>query len=229
MADQVTCPLCGLHPVSDDYCPTLLTEIPPGLLSADSGGSSPDEPSLGAASPGADSPGEPPRDDSARRADDTRIQEPPARGPAAPAGPAPARAPADRAVCPVCGCPGSPGEECMQCGRALPPPAAAAGTALVLPSGDRVSIPRGRELVVGRLSDTPGIRRALHDYDAVSRRHCLITVEPDGARVRVRDPGSANGTWLGDDPAQIRPGETRTAALPVRLRLGLNLSITISA
>lgn len=229
MADQVTCPLCGLHPVSDDYCPTLLTEIPPGLLSADSGGSSPDEPSLGAASPGADSPGEPPRDDSARRADDTRIQEPPARGPAAPAGPAPARAPAERAVCPVCGCPGSPGEECMQCGRALPPPAAGAGTALVLPSGDRVSIPRGRELVVGRLSDTPGIRRALHDYDAVSRRHCLITVEPDGARVRVRDPGSANGTWLGDDPAQIRPGETRTAALPVRLRLGLNLSITISA
>ena len=108
----------------------------------------------------------------------------------------------------------------MQCGQTLPSPAAGASTALVLPSGDRVSIPRGRELVVGRLSDTPGIRRALHDYDAVSRRHCLITVTPDGARIRVRDPGSANGTWLGDDPAQIRPGETRTAALPVRLRLG---------
>ena len=71
--------------------------------------------------------------------------------------------------------------------------------------------------------------RAPHDYDAVSRRHCLITVTPDGARVRVRDPGSANGTWLGDDPAQIRPGETRTAALPVRLRLGLHLSTTIGA
>ena len=219
MADQVTCPLCGLHPVSDDYCPTLLTEIPPSLFSADSEESSPDEP---------------PHDDSARRADDTRIQGSPARGPAAPAAPAPARepveqTPAERAVCFVCGCPGSPGEECMQCGQTLPSPAAGASTALVLPSGDRVSIPRGRELVVGRLSDTPGIRRALHDYDAVSRRHCLITVTPDGARVRVRDPGSANGTWLGDDPAQIRPGETRTAALPVRLRLGLHLSITISA
>ena len=223
MADQVTCPLCGLHPVSDDYCPTLLTEIPPSRLSADPG--APSEPP---------SPDEPPHDDSARRADDTRIQEPPARGPAAPAGPAPARepaeqTPAERAVCSVCGCPGSPGEECMQCGQALPPPAAGVNTALVLPSGDRVSIPRGRELVVGRLSDTPGIRRALHDYDAVSRRHCLITVTSDGARVRVRDPGSANGTWLGDDPAQIRPGETRTAVLPVRLRLGLHLSITISA
>ena len=52
MADQVTCPLCGLHPVSDDYCPTLLTEIPPSLFSADSEESSPDEP---------------PHDDSARR------------------------------------------------------------------------------------------------------------------------------------------------------------------
>ena len=215
MADQVTCPLCGLHPVSDDYCSTLLTEIPPGRLCADPG--APSEPP---------SPGEPPHDDSAR-ADDTRIQVPPAQGRAAPAGPAPAPAPAERAVCPVCGCPGRPGGECLQCGRGQPAPDAGAGPALALPSGDRVSIPRGRELVVGRLSDTPGIRRALHDYDAVSRRHCLITVAPDGARVSVRDPGSANGTWLGDDPERIRPGETRTAALPARLRLGLHLSITI--
>jgi len=49
MADQVTCPLCGLHPVSDDYCSTLLTEIPPGRLCADPG--APSEPP---------SPGEPP-------------------------------------------------------------------------------------------------------------------------------------------------------------------------
>ena len=115
MADQVTRPLCGLHPVSNDYCPTLLTEIPPGLLSGGPGGGV-----------------------HVVRAGAARLR------------------------------------------RRVQPP---------LPHHHRA---RRR----------PGLRP---------------------------DPDSVNGIWLGDDPVQIRPGKTRTAALLVRLRLGLHLSTTIGA
>ena len=46
----------------------------------------------------------------------------------------------------------------------------------------------------------------------VSRRHCLITVAPDGATFTLRDLGSANGTGLDGiairaDPVPVRPGQ----------------------
>lgn len=100
---------------------------------------------------------------------------------------------------------------------------------MLLPSGARVSVPAGREIIVGRQSDIPEIRQGLEPFDVVSRRHCFITIALEGDRVSVRDPGSVNHTWVGDDPAEVRPDETRIVPLPVRLRLGQHLSITVSA
>jgi len=137
----------------------------------------------------------------------------------------------DIVTCPECGDQGTAGTECRQCGKPLPvarPLTARAGT-MLLPSGARVSVPAGREIIVGRQSDIPEIRQGLEPFDVVSRRHCFITIALEGDRVSVRDPGSVNHTWVGDDPAEVRPDETRIVPLPVRLRLGQHLSITVSA
>ena len=137
-------------------------------------------------------------------------------------------------TCPGCGDQGHPGQECRQCGQTIPggvvrtAPVAGQTATVLLPSGDRTPIPRGREVTIGRNSELPGIRQGLEPFDAVSRRHCYVTVDPTGASVTVRDPGSANHTWVGDDPTRLGDDEQRTVPLPVRLRLGQHLSITIS-
>jgi hypothetical protein len=135
-------------------------------------------------------------------------------------------------TCPVCGDVGAAGQPCRQCGATLPTVNAvatsASGTAtLRLPSGERVVVPRGREVLIGRMSDIPEIARALEPFDVVGRRHCFIAVSSAENVVSVRDPGSTNGTWVGDDPYPLRAGEPRLAPLPARIRLGQHLAIIV--
>ncbi len=134
-------------------------------------------------------------------------------------------------TCPACGMAGWAGRECDQCGTPLASPSTgqAATATLVLPAGGAVSVPRGREILIGRHSDVAGIRHGLEPYDVVSRRHCYVTVSTTRDEITVRDPGSANGTWTGDDPVEIRPDERRPVALPARIRLGQETYITITA
>lgn len=134
------------------------------------------------------------------------------------------------AVCGRCGDIGPVGEACRQCGSVISgsrPVGAAGQTAMVLPSGVRVPLPKGLEIAVGRGSELAELRSALAAFDAVSRQHFLLIVDPARARVAVRDPGSTNGTWVGDDPRRVQPGEVRYADLPVRIRLGQETIILI--
>lgn len=133
-------------------------------------------------------------------------------------------------TCATCGDQGHPGQRCRQCFDPLPAaqPAAIDSAVVVLPSGTRIRIPCGQEVLIGRHSDVPLIRQGLESFDAVGRRHCYVTVSGAG-EVSVRDPGSTNGTWVGDDSRQVLPDETRTVRLPARVRLGQHLSITFAA
>lgn len=143
--------------------------------------------------------------------------------------PATIRLPDGLAACTVCGHLASRFEACPRCGSL--PPASQQVTArhvlLVLPGGAQVSIPCGQEIVIGRNSDHPSIRHHLAPFDVVSRRHCLVVVDISGAKATIRDLGSANGTWINAEPARLGSNENRTAPLPVQLRLGRQLFITI--
>jgi pSer/pThr/pTyr-binding forkhead associated (FHA) protein len=99
---------------------------------------------------------------------------------------------------------------------------------LLLPSGQRASIPRGQEITIGRQSEIPEVRAGLEPFDVVGRRHCYITVGLGRDKAIVRDPGSTNGTWVGDNPRQVSEQEQRSVELPTRIRLGQHLSITIT-
>ena len=72
-------------------------------------------------------------------------------------------------------------------------------------AGLAVPLPPGEHLL-GREGTVP-----LANTD-VSRRHCVLTVAPDGASFALRDLGSQNGTGLdgsaiGTEPVPVRPGQ----------------------
>lgn len=134
----------------------------------------------------------------------------------------------DAPACPVCQDTLRVQNRCRQCGYdfggTTSPP-----VTIVLPSGESIPVPSASEVVIGRLSEDPTIRDALEPFEAVSRRHCTLRVDPDGAHVTVKDLRSSNGTWVGDDPEQLAIGESRRVPLPARIRLGRHLSLTIRA
>ena len=140
-------------------------------------------------------------------------------------------APREAVICSACGMQGQAGRECDQCGTLLSSHSAGrATTATVqLPTGSAVLVPRGREILIGRHSDLEGIRQGLEQFDVVSRRHCYITISAVSDEATVRDAGSANGTWVGDDPVEVRADDLRPVALPARIRLGQETFITIRA
>ncbi|HET7747509.1 MAG TPA: FHA domain-containing protein, partial [Vicinamibacteria bacterium] len=100
----------------------------------------------------------------------------------------------------------------------LPTSVGVAGPLLRLPEGKRVAVAilsgarKGEavalaqpSLTIGR--DGGGADLALPDPD-VSRRHAAI--ECHGARIVLRDLGSRNGTWMGEDRVSQREIEDRT-------------------
>jgi hypothetical protein len=132
-------------------------------------------------------------------------------------------------TCPQCGDIGHPGEECRQCGATFPllQSVAQRTVSLCLPSGTRLRIPCDQEILIGRQSNVLEIKQALESFDVVSRKHCSILVTGDGSQMTVRDHGSSNHTWVGDDPVELGPNEQRRVSLPVRIRLGQRLFISI--
>jgi S1-C subfamily serine protease len=85
-------------------------------------------------------------------------------------------------------------------------------------AGSELTLEDGRSLILGR---EQGCDLIVRDPRA-SRRHAEIR-SVEGGRVRVRDLGSANGTWVGDDrieeavlaPGQeVRIGDVRLAVVP---------------
>jgi DNA segregation ATPase FtsK/SpoIIIE-like protein len=93
--------------------------------------------------------------------------------------------------------------------HAAPPPGTVAAARLLVtggPDAGGVHLLRGGRVVVGRSADADV---PLDDPD-VSRLHCALTVEPDGA-VTVADLGSTNGTSVdgrpvGTGPVPLPPG-----------------------
>ena len=221
MAHTMTCPLCGQqHPASTTYCMTMLAEIPtvPTELPGQDG------------APGLQGMARCPFDDHEHPVTETYCRwafTPLPENWFVPAAPPPPGPSGPQVICSECGLAGQAGAECVQCGAPLGHPTGAAGTVAELPSGRTVAIPHGREVMIGRLSEIPEIRDGLEQFDAVSRRHCLVTISPAGDRVTVRDPDSANGTWVGDAPEEVAPDEARTSTLPVRLRLGQRVYVTL--
>ena len=133
-------------------------------------------------------------------------------------------------TCQNCGDRGQPGQECRQCRQILlvPITSRAASVRLLFPSGAEATIPTDTEVMIGRQSEIPAVRQTLASFDVVSRVHCYLTVDSTANQITVRDPGSANHTWVGDDPLEVGTDEFRVAPLPSRIRLGRSLAITIS-
>lgn len=135
--------------------------------------------------------------------------------------------------CPNCGARGRAGEACIQCMEVIPRPTSGIRQArqvyVVLPSMQGVAIPRGTEVAIGRRSSIAAISTGLEAFDGVSRRHCYVTIDTVRDTATIRDPGSLNHTWVGDDANQLGAEERRETALPVRIRLGQTAYLTITA
>lgn len=89
----------------------------------------------------------------------------------------------------------------------------------------------GDRSVIGRRSPRrnifPEIDLALAPEDrGVSRVHAFLDHTDDG-RLAVTDAGSANGTWIGDDPTPIPPGRTVTLADGDSFHVGSFTRITV--
>lgn len=131
-------------------------------------------------------------------------------------------------TCPSCGDTGPAGSECRQCGEPLPSAPTASGQPfLEMPSGQRITIPSGEDVVIGRESNVPELSAALAAFDQVSRRHCLVTVDAQFRTVSLRDLGSTNRTWADGASKPLSERDPHQASLPVRIRLGRELSITV--
>lgn len=138
----------------------------------------------------------------------------------------------ERVMCPNCGAGGRPGAACIQCMEIIPLPAAATKQLrpvyVVLPSMHAVAIPRGSEVAIGRQSTIAALSRGLEAFDGVSRHHCFVKVDTERDTATIRDLGSLNHTWVGDEAHELRAEERLEVALPVRLRLGQTAYLTIT-
>lgn len=134
------------------------------------------------------------------------------------------------ATCPNCGASGRSGSPCVQCLDVIPSESrsTARSAFAVLPSYRAVSLPRGREVVLGRQSSIPEISSELEMFDGVSRHHCIVVIDAEYDSITIRDLGSLNRTWVDDDDREIGDGEDRRADLPVRIRLGQTAYVSIT-
>ena len=132
--------------------------------------------------------------------------------------------------CPSCGAFGTPGEECWQCGSVIEP-ADGEGrrrrVVLRLDDGPIAALEPDKTIVIGRESEAREISDMLASYDVVSRRHCAIRVSQDATMVTITDCGSTNGTFVGPDAERLNRDVACTAKLPVRIRLGSCVGITL--
>lgn len=123
-----------------------------------------------------------------------------------------------------CGHPGTPGEPCPWCGAVSGEPR---GRACLVVGDERLSLPDGVEIVLGR--ESPWVQVAdlfdrLRRMDGpigeaargVSRRHAAVTII--GRRCRVADLGSLNGTWIDRRELGVVPV---TRDLPLTFQLGI--------
>ena len=84
------------------------------------------------------------------------------------------------------------------------------------PDGSMREVALEGELTIGRLEES-GLQLA---SGGISRRHALLTVEPDG-RVWLEDLGSAHGTFVDGERVEVtRPLAPRPEAADRRLRAG---------
>ncbi len=98
---------------------------------------------------------------------------------------------------------------------------------LALPNGTRLNLCEGREYTLGRESCDSQIAQALSNSTYVSRRHCSIRVDFARAAVTVRDEGSTNGTFVGNDTQRRKVIGQETYPLPVQIWLGTHVHVSI--
>jgi hypothetical protein len=109
--------------------------------------------------------------------------------------------------------------------KPTPDPRRARPATAVLATGDgqSVEIPVGREILLGRDSPEAAVRSLFDPRDTVSRRHAHVLVA--AGRLRLRDAGSTNGTWVGGE----RISGAVELPLPAEFSLGRGLALRISA
>lgn len=137
---------------------------------------------------------------------------------------------AEAGRCPSCGAVGHPGDECWQCGSTIERSACEEqrrSVVLRVEGGRPFALEPGKTIVIGREGDTREISEKLTDYDVVSRRHCSIRLSQDSTMVTITDCGSTNGTFIGPDAERLDRDMTCTARLPVQIRLGSCVGITL--
>lgn len=86
---------------------------------------------------------------------------------------------------------------------ALDTPPALSAVRISFPNGSSVRIPEGRECCIGRESDIFEIKRAIAGNGYVSRKHCTVRVDGERRTLSVRDEGSTNGTFVGNERHQV--------------------------
>lgn len=74
----------------------------------------------------------------------------------------------------------------------------------------------GSEVILGRDPDLSPHAASLARFDNVSRRHAVLGMDEDGA-AWIRDEGSRNGTWLGDNELAPRVKSTLDDGARIRL------------
>ena len=142
--------------------------------------------------------------------------------------------PADRGTqqrrcgAPDCGQPALAGQiECDYCGAPLitgiEPAADVRAPDLVAADGTRIPLLQGAEVVLGRSPDESAWSRLMQGHPGVSRRHAAIVADNDV--VRVRDLGSANGTWV--NGIQIDGAATAPITDGITIGLGRRYLLTV--
>lgn len=101
------------------------------------------------------------------------------------------------------------------------------------PEPDPVRIPLSGELLIGRYSETRGVYPEIDSLatsgdPAVSSRHAIIRIKPDGSAILL-DVGSTNGTFLDDDTDPIAQGVEMAVIAGSIVRVGAWTRITVES
>ena len=127
-------------------------------------------------------------------------------------------------ICQCCGAPGAEGEDCWQCGAII---AVSPEALLRFPGAVDICIPCGEAVVIGRESANAAVSSAAMPYDTISRKHCSISIDPNGAYAKITDLSSTNGTRIVGSETILVPNEPFQVELPVQLGLGKSVTVDI--
>jgi hypothetical protein len=102
-------------------------------------------------------------------------------------------------------------------------PVTEGGRLRIGPDGDPISLPEGRQIILGRKSNIAGVAAAMASFGNVGRFHARVFLH--GGRITIEDLDSVNGTFVGEVGLPTRV--PHDFLLPVDIRLAIDRSLRI--